>query len=395
MSNQTTVQSGVSIADIFKWFHQHPELSFEEYNTTGRIRDLLEEAEIEILDLPLETGLVARIVGGKPGPVIAVRCDIDALPIDEESGLPYASTVPGKMHACGHDFHTTAILFAAYQLKQRQSELAGTVKVIFQPGEESSLGALKIVESGALADVSLIFGIHTDIHFPVGTFGIKAGSVTAAVDKFELVFEGKGTHAAHPQNGIDPIVIAAQFITAAQTVVSRNIDPFAQGLVSVTHITGGNTWNVIPTSAFLEGTVRSIQPEVRKLIPERLQELADHIAAGFRAKANFTWIEGPPATDNDPEWADFARQIAQAGGHAVAVPFDSLGGEDFAFYQQTIPGVFIKVGTGDSYPNHHPKFQVDPAALTIAAEYFATLAEQALLRLDQETTGRTVGAALS
>ncbi|HEX3017419.1 MAG TPA: amidohydrolase [Caproicibacter sp.] len=366
------------LLQTFQWFHRNPELSFQEFETTKKIRELLTAADVEILNLPLETGLVAQVKGSQPGPTVAVRCDIDALPIQEQTDLPYKSEDGGKMHACGHDFHTTAILGTALLLKQREKELQGTVKIIFQPGEESSLGALKITESGVLDDVQAIFGIHVIPNVPVGTVVFSPGAMTAAVDRFEVTFTGKGGHAAHPQDTIDPIVTAAQFISSAQTIVSRNANPFHQTLVSITHVSSGNTWNVIPSEAILEGTVRTLQKDDRQLVPQRLKELAENIAKAFGAKSDFRWISGPPATDNDPKWVSFAEDVAKESGLNVIPAIPSLGGEDFAFYQQNLRGVYIQIGTGDSEPNHNPKFHVDPKALPAASYYIASLAEKAI-----------------
>ncbi len=381
MSTNHSALDETKLLQTFQWLHRHPELSFQEFGTTEKIREVLTGAGIRILDLPLETGLVAEVGGARPGPAVAVRCDIDALPIQEQTDLPYKSENDGKMHACGHDFHTTAILGTALLLKQREKELQGTVKIIFQPGEESSLGALKITESGALDGVQAIFGIHVIPGVPVGTVVLSPGAMTAAVDRFEITFTGKGGHAAHPQDSIDPIVTAAQFVSAAQTVVSRNADPFHQSLVSITHVASGSTWNVIPSSAFLEGTVRTLQKEDRELIPKRLEELARGIAEAFRAKADFRWIAGPPATDNDPRWTAFAKAAAEESGLKAIPAFPSLGGEDFAFYQQTLRGVYVQIGTGPSEANHNPKFRVDPKALPAASAYVASLAEKALRAL--------------
>lgn len=371
----------------FEWLHRHPELSFQEKNTTEFIRERLSTAGIQIPPLPLETGLVAQIDGELPGPTVALRCDIDALPIQEEAELPYRSEEPGKMHACGHDFHTTAVLGAALLLKEREKDLRGRVKLIFQPGEESSLGALKIVESGVLSDVDVIFGIHVIPNIPVGTVVIGKGNITAAVDRFSVTIRGKGSHAAYPQNSIDPVVAAAQLISSAQTVVSRNVNPFHSSLVSITHISSGSTWNVIPEEAFLEGTVRTLQKEDRVLIPRRLQELAENTAKAYGAEADFRWIPGPPATDNDPEWSVFAAGAARESGLNVVPPTPSLGGEDFAFYQETLRGVYIQVGTGKSEQNHHPKFRVDPGALFPTSAYLASLAEKALHHLTEQPNG--------
>ena len=368
------------ITDEFYWFHRHPELSYEEVETTKRLREDLAATGIEVLDLPLKTGLVAKVGTGE-APFIALRCDIDGLPIQEESGLAYASEHAGRMHACGQDFHISAVLGSAYLLKAKERELRGTVYLIFQPAEEAPGGARKVMETGVLKDVQAIFGLHTSPLYDVGTLGIRSGAVTASVDKFTVTFHGKGTHAAHPERGIDPIVMAASFVTAAQSIVSRNIDPAHPGLVSITHIESGNTWNVIPESSWLEGTVRCLTAEDRKLIKKRIYELAEGQAASFGGHAELTWYAGPPATDNTPDWTDFAIEVAKEAGLNVVPAPVNLAGEDFAYYQEEIPGVFVLVGTGKSPANHNPKFHVDPAALGPAARYMARLAVEAFARL--------------
>lgn len=368
------------ITDEFYWFHRHPELSYEEVETTKRLREDLAAVGIEVLYLPLKTGLVAKVGTGE-APFIALRCDIDGLPIQEESGLAYASEHAGRMHACGHDFHISAVLGSAYLLKAKERELRGTVYLIFQPAEEAPGGARKVMETGVLKDVQAIFGLHTSPLYDVGMLGIRSGAVTASVDKFTVTFHGKGTHAAHPERGIDPIVMAASFVTAAQSIVSRNIDPAHPGLVSITHIESGNTWNVIPESSWLEGTVRCLTAEDRKLIKKRIYELAEGQAASFGGHAELTWYAGPPATDNTPDWTDFAIEVAKEAELDVVPAPVNLAGEDFAYYQEEIPGVFVLVGTGKSPANHNPKFHVDPAALGPAARYMARLAVEAFARL--------------
>jgi len=377
MNEQEILQK---ITDEFYWFHRHPELSYEEVETTKRLRDDLAAAGIEVLDLPLKTGLVAKVGTGE-APFIALRCDIDGLPIQEESGLDYASEHAGRMHACGHDFHISTVLGSAYLLKAQEKDLHGTVYLIFQPAEEAPGGARKVMETGVLKDVQAIFGLHTSPIYDVGTLGIRAGAVTASVDKFTVTFCGKGTHAAHPERGTDPIVMAASFVTAAQSIVSRNIDPAHPSLISITHIESGNTWNVIPESAWLEGTVRCLTAEDRKRIKQRIYELAEGQAASFGGHAELTWYAGPPATNNTPDWTDFAIQVAEASGLTVEPAPVNLAGEDFAYYQEEIPGAFVLVGTGKSPANHNPKFHVDPAALGPAAKYMARLAKEAFARL--------------
>ena len=377
MNEQEILQK---ITDEFYWFHRHPELSYEEVETTKRLRDDLAAADIEVLDLPLNTGLVAKVGTGE-APFIALRCDIDGLPIQEESGLDYASEHAGRMHACGHDFHISTVLGSSYLLKAQEKELHGTVYLIFQPAEEAPGGARKVMETGVLKKVQAIFGLHTSPLYDVGTLGIRAGAVTASVDKFTVTFCGKGTHAAHPERGTDPIVMAASFVTAAQSIVSRNIDPAHPSLVSITHIESGNTWNVIPESAWLEGTVRCLTAEDRKRIKQRIYELAEGQAASFGGHAELTWYAGPPATNNTPDWTDFAIQVAEASGLTVEPAPVNLAGEDFAYYQEEIPGAFVLIGTGKSPANHNPKFHVDSAALGPAAKYMARLAKEAFARL--------------
>lgn len=366
------------LTSFFEELHMHPELSYEEYETTERIKRELAAAGIEILQIPLKTGVTAIVRGAKPGKTYGLRCDIDALPIEEETDLPYKSKTPGKMHACGHDFHTAAVFGAALLLQERKEELQGTVKILFQPAEESSHGAETVLETGVLSDVTAIFGLHTAAYLPVGTLGIRAGSVMAAVDRFELNITGTGCHGGHPDEGVDTILVAASVIQAFQSIVGRNLNPFHTGVVSVTRINGGNTWNVIPDKVELEGTVRSMEKDDRIFIERRMREIAEHTAAAYGANAELLWYPGPPATVNEKAWSAFAQKVAEESGFEVVPQRNSTGGEDFAFYLEKIPGCFINVGTGVGYPNHHPKFYADEAALTPAAEYLEKLLVEAL-----------------
>ena len=366
------------LTGFFEELHMHPELSYEEYETTERIKRELAAAGIEILQIPLKTGVAAIVRGAKPGKTYGLRCDIDALPIEEETDLPYKSKTPGKMHACGHDFHTAAVFGAALLLQERKEELQGTVKILFQPAEESSHGAETVLETGVFSDVTAIFGLHTAAYLPVGTLGIRAGSVMAAVDRFELNITGTGCHGGHPDEGVDTILVAASVIQAFQSIVGRNLNPFHTGVVSVTRINGGNTWNVIPDKVELEGTVRSMEKDDRIFIEKRMREIAEHTAAAYGANAELLWYPGPPATVNEKAWSAFAQKVAEESGFEVVPQRNSTGGEDFAFYLEKIPGCFINVGTGVGYPNHHPKFYADEAALTPAAEYLEKLLVEAL-----------------
>ncbi len=361
------------LTKYFKWFHRHPELSYQEYETTEKIREILTKAQVEILPCELETGLAARIRGGKPGPVQALRCDIDALPIREETGLSYASECEGRMHACGHDFHITAGIGCAVLLNERKEQLSGTVKIIFQPAEESSLGALKILETDVMDDVDRIWGIHADPTNETGVLGIREGYVTAAVDRFVVEIKGTGCHGAHPDDGIDPIPAAAAVILAFQTIITRNINAFHPALISVTRLQAGNTWNVIPETAQLEGTVRTMNREDRILFQRRIKEIAGCTAKAYGAEAEIQWIPGPPATWNDKIMAEYSIQKAGEQGFTVVPEESSLGGDDFAFLEENIPGCYLKIGTGKGQLIHQPGFRVDPSVLMPTVRYLTSL----------------------
>ncbi|AGY76930.1 amidohydrolase [Clostridium autoethanogenum] len=384
LENSEDTEFNKKMKDIFEYFHQRPELSYEEYDTTKELAKLLREGDIDILDLPMKTGLVAEIKGKKGGPTIAIRTDIDALPITEETNLTYKSKNKGKMHACGHDFHMTTILGAAYLLKRDQKKLKGNVRILFQPAEESSHGAEEVIKTSALDGVQAIFGLHCNSDWDVGTLGINVGPVTAAVDRFEVEVTGKGTHAAHPELGTDPIVAASNIITALQTIVSRNMHPLNPAIVSVTHMESGHTWNVIPEKAYFEGTVRTLNEKDRELIPEKIKMISENIAEAYGAKANFNWYEGPPATNNDKDWTEVAISVAKKDGYQVKIISPKMGGEDFAYYQKILSGTFVNIGVGKGESLHSPKFKIDELALEKSTKYFKNLAEQALIVLNSK-----------
>lgn len=361
--------------------HQHPELSNEEFETTARLRAALEEHGIRILELPLKTGLVAEIGGMHEGPLIALRADIDALPIHEEADVPWPSQNEGVMHACGHDFHASAALGAAILLKAIEPELKGRVRILFQPAEEVARGALDVLDTGALNGVQAIFGIHNDPTLPVGTLGTKAGALTAGVDRFAINIAAKGSHAARPQAGNDPIVILGQLISIVQGIVSRRVAPDESAVVSITHVESGSTWNVIPDTAMLEGTVRTFSAETRALVETELRRILEGLAQTYNAKIALDWQPGPPSVNNNAEWVDIALAVGeQEGFEALRVNASPIG-EDFALYQQTIPGAFVMIGSGGPHALHHPAFRVDDRALFPTAHYLQTLALAALQRL--------------
>ncbi|MEK4997459.1 amidohydrolase [Paenibacillus sp. FSL H7-0918] len=365
---------------IRRHLHRHPELSNEEYGTTEYIISLLERAGVRIVEYGLSTGVIAEIGGKKPGSVIALRADIDALPIQEESGVSFASLYSGKMHACGHDFHTAALIGAAYQLKQREQQLQGTVRLLFQPAEEKAQGAQRIIASGALEDVRAVIGLHNKPDLPVGTIGIKGGPLMAAADGFVIEVQGGSSHAAVPEAGIDPIVAASHIVTAFQSIVSRNVSPLQSAVVSVTQIHSGNSWNIIPEKAVLEGTIRTFDETVRSKVLERFQEVAVGVAAALGAEATVRWIEGPPPVINDPSLAALGVESVEALGYRAIQPELSLAGEDFAFYQRVVPGLFVFVGTEGSQEWHHPAFNLDERALPVAARFLADVAVRSLVQ---------------
>ena len=336
------LQLGHELQEAFFWFHRHPELSYEEYQTTEKIREFLAEHGIGIMDSELETGLIAVIHGERED-------------------------------ACGHDFHITAGLGCAVLLQQNKKALAGTVKIIFQPAEESARGAEKITETDLIDDVELIWGFHADPTNPVGTIGIREGYVAAAADRFLIKITGKGCHGAHPDTGIDPIPAAAAMVQAFQTVVTRNSDAFHPTLISVTRIEAGNTWNVVPETAELEGTVRTMNREDRVLFERRLREITEMTAKAYGASAEFQWYPGSPAVVNDPAMAGAAEETAKKQSLLIVPEESSMGGDDFSFYEEKRPGCYIKIGTGVGEAIHQPGFKVDPEILLPAAEYLMAL----------------------
>ena len=363
--------------------HRFPELSNQEFATTARIRAVLEQHQIRVLDLPLTTGLVAEIGAQYGGPLIVLRADIDALPIEEKSGVEYRSEHPGVMHACGHDFHTSAALGAAIMLKQQEVSLPGRVRILFQAAEETGHGAPALLATGALDGAAVIFGIHNDPGLPVGVLGSKAGALTAGVDRFAITISGTGSHAARPHEGNDPIVIAGQVVSALQTLIARNVPSSENAVVSITQIHSGSTWNVIPDSAWLEGTVRSFDQQTRELIERRFRQVLQGIGDAFNSEISLDWQPGPPSVVNDAAWVDFALEQGTAAGFEARRVEASPIGEDFAFYQQQLPGAFVMVGSGGPYALHHPQFRVDDRALFPTAHYFVLLATEALARLSK------------
>lgn len=376
------------LTDIRRHIHRYPELSGEEIQTTAYIRQLLEAADIEILSFPdLKTGVIAEIGTGES--VIALRADIDALPVQEETGLPFASEIKGNMHACGHDFHTASLLGAAYLLKEQEHKLQGKVRLIFQPAEEKAKGAQQVIASGVLEDVQAIFGLHNKPDLPVGTVGIRNGALMAAADGFIVEVAGVGTHAAVPEAGIDPIVVSAHIVTALQSIVSRNISSQQGAVISVTQLNSGHVWNVIPDRAVLQGTIRTFDEQVREKVLARFEQIVEGVANAFGTSAHVKWLSGPPPVLNDEQWTGAAHIAAEQSDLQVVEPAVSPASEDFSFYQKEVPGVFIFVGTSGPQEWHHPSFDVDERALSSTATFLANTASVALKQAKQYAISAT------
>lgn len=367
----------------YRYLHQHPELSFQETKTTAWLRTRLDALGIEVLDTGLSTGLVAIIRGDQAGKTVALRADIDALPVYEETALPYASAEHGVMHACGHDFHTSALLGAATLLQQNRASLKGSVKLVFQLAEEHSGGAKLVLKTGMLADVSEIYGLHVMPMIPSGAIALRSGANHAAVGWLTIRISGRGGHAALPHTCADPIVALGQLIGALQTVVSRTVDPFENAVVSVTHVNAGSTWNVIPSEAFLEGTFRVFSNELATVVSNRIANICSGTAQSSGTEISLDWKVTTAATNNAPDLVSFATDTARALDISLADDLLTMTGEDFAEYQRTIPGVFVHFGVGGDKPLHHPAFHADEAQLSRAARYLATLASKSLERLQQ------------
>jgi len=369
------------LIEQFQWLHRHPELSAQEFGTTAFVKDILKSHRIRMLSSGLPTGVIASVGRKTPGVTVGLRADLDALPIHEETDLPYASEIPGVMHACGHDFHTACMLGAALMLKEREEELPGEVRIIFQPDEEMDGGGAAMAGSGLLDDVQVFYAGHTYPSFEAGTLGIRPGPVMAAADRFLIRLTGRGGHAAKPETTTDVIPAMAAVIQSVQTIVSRTVDPFDQAVVSITRVQAGNSWNIIPGTAEMEGTVRTLRPEVRASVSEKLKQMANGIAEACGCKAEVEFEFGSDAVLNDKDCCERAAETAREMGFQVREQAGTLIAEDFSNYLSLAPGAFIRIGTGGGCDLHTPQFTADPGALVPAARFFATLAEKELNRL--------------
>jgi len=375
-------------AEIAAWrqdLHAHPELLFDVERTAEFVAGKLDEFGCDAVVTHIgRTGVVGIIEGksNRSGRTIGLRADMDALPITEATGKPYASSVPGLMHACGHDGHTAMLLGAAKYLCETRN-FDGKVALVFQPAEEGGGGGKVMIEDGLFArfDMAEIYGMHNWPGMPVGTFGVRAGGIMAATDRFYIEIEGKGGHAARPQQTIDPIIVAAQMVSSLQTIVSRNLDPLASAVLSVTMIEAGEADNVISRSARITGTVRTLDGAVQDQIEARLGAFVPQFAQSFGAKANMRYARGYPVTVNSAEQARFAADVAAEIVGEAQVDRDtppSMGGEDFSFMLNERPGAYIFLGNGDSSELHTDSYDFNDDAISVGVSYWARLVERAL-----------------
>lgn len=354
---------------IRQYLHENPELSGQEFQTTQFIQQALEKLGISVLSTSLTTGVIAEIGPSTSENIVALRADIDALPIQEAASQPFASKNEGVMHACGHDFHTAALLGAAEVLKEQEEQLTGKIRLIFQPAEEINKGAKAVIEAGGLDKVKAILGFHNKPDLSVGTIGLKKGPLMAGVEQFKVEIKGTGTHAAAPHNGSDPVVTACQIVTSLQSIVSRHISPVAPAVLSVTRIDGGNTWNVIPEKVILEGTIRTFSENDRQVIKQLFEQIVVNYTVAVNQKSTIEWIPSPPALINHEQLHEIVSDTI-APFMEIVTPEITMGGEDFANYQQEIPGFFAFIGTDSPYEWHHPDFQVDDSALIYGIRYY-------------------------
>ena len=380
-------QSALSLApdlrEIFFTLHQYPELGNQERQTAALVRRRLEELGIEHVPAA-GTGTAALIRGGRPGKTVGFRADMDALPITEETGLPYASRRPGVMHACGHDFHTAALLGAAQLLQERRESLAGHVKLFFQPDEEGDGGAERMIAAGCMENpaVDAMLCCHVESGIPAGTLSVRSGPICAASNPFTVTLRGRGTHGAKPHLGSDVIAAGAQLVTALQTISSRRTDPTEPVVVTVGSFHSGAAGNVLPEEAVLAGILRTMSGGARERGKEDLRAITAGIAAAMGVEAEVRITESYPCCANDPAVTDLVRRAAAeilGPENVLEMGEPSLGADDFGYFANLVPSCYYYIGVGSAdgscaFPNHNPRFAADPAALPLAAAVAAQAA---------------------
>jgi amidohydrolase len=370
--------------------HEHPELAFEEVRTSGIVAQRLQTLGLEVQAGVAKTGVVGMLRGGasKPGAkTIAIRADMDALPIYELNEIEYRSTIDGKMHACGHDGHTSILLAVADILTKRRQELPGNVKFVFQPAEEVIGGAEPMVKEGAMEGVDGVIGLHLISDYPQGRVGVRAGTVFASADKVVLRVQGKGGHAAMPETAVDPIVISAHIITALQTLISRETSPFSPAVITIGKISAGTAFNIIPETVEMQGTMRAFTHVHREKLVRRIGEVASGIALAMGGTCAVEIFDGCPPCINDPAMTEVVRKAAiEAVGEKDVDESEEVmttGSDDMAYFLNAVPGCYFIVGAhneekGAKYPHHHPRFNIDEDALAVGVEVLTRAAMEYL-----------------
>jgi hippurate hydrolase len=373
---------GEKIVALRRDIHREPELGFDTEKTAEKVLAALEGLPLDVETGIAQNGIVATLDGEDEGPTVALRADMDALPILEDTGLSFASETEGKMHACGHDGHTSMLVGAAHALSGMRDRLSGTVKFVFQPAEEGGGGGKVMVDEGVADDVASIFALHLWPGLPFGEVATRAGPIMAAADAFEMEVRASGGHGAMPHLTSDAIAISAQIVTALQTIVSREVDPVEPAVLTVGEIGAGTAFNIIPHRARIGGTVRTLNADLREKIPTRMEDLARGIARGMRGDVNLDYTFSYPVTVNDETAADHALGVAEDlfGGESVLeLPNPSMGAEDFAYFLEKVPGAFIWLGVGEDISGlHTPQFAFDEEILPRGSALLAALSISAL-----------------
>jgi amidohydrolase len=380
-------EAGDELVALRRELHADPELSFQEHRTAGRIAATLRGLGLEVREGVGRTGVIGRLRGRPDGRLVALRADIDALPIQEQNQVPYASRNAGVMHACGHDGHIAILLTAARVLSRLHATFAGDVLFVFQPAEEIASGAPAMLDDGAFGDTvpEAVFGLHLWNDLDAGLVGVRDGPLFANTDEIGILIRGAGGHGAMPHQTVDPIVVAAQVVSALQTMVSRETSPLEPAVVSITSFQGGSSWNIVPGEVQLRGTVRTFTNQLQAQMRERIDMLLRGITLGMRAEYELTYRQACPAVVNDARMADLGRQVARRefGERQVVVPEQTMGGDDMSYFLQRAPGVYYLVGTrntarGLDAPHHHPRFDLDESALPVGARLLAASALELL-----------------
>jgi amidohydrolase len=366
--------------------HRHPEVGFEEYKTAALVESALRDAGIEVIRYPDSTAVVGLLRGGKPGRTIGLRADMDALPLQELADVEFKSEVPGVMHACGHDVHTAVLMGAAKILASHREDISGTIRFFFQPAEERFPGgALGMIENGAMEGVERVFALHVGNNMATGSVGVTYGFSHANCDMADIKIIGKGGHGAAPHNTIDAVVIASHVVVALQTIVSRNVGPTDSAVISVGSIQSGSIHNIIAEEAELKLTIRSLLPETRTLLQERIEGIVKGVTQAMNAAYEIKYTNGYPSLNNDAEMADLLKEVAEqvVGADNIEVRnTPMMGGEDFAYFAQKAPGALLRLGSRpvdeEVHNAHNPKFKVNEDCIPVGLEMMVSIALKAL-----------------